>query len=150
MQALSEISSGNLLMDYILTRKIQEAHKLNMKTYVEVLVPENLPISDDDLCTILLNLLDNAIEASSLEENPDIQIMMKCNGDYLVIRILNKTSSDILKENPSLSTTKEDKDFHGQGLNIVRNTVQKNNGIFRYVMEGDYFCVTVMIPLEKY
>ena len=150
MQTLSEISSGNLLMDYILTRKIQEAHKLNIKTYVEVLVPENLPISDDNLCTILLNLLDNAIEASSLEENPDIQIIIKCNGDYLVVRILNKTSSDILKENPSLSTTKEDKDFHGQGLNIVRNTVQKNNGIFRYVMEGDYFCVTVMIPLEKY
>jgi len=150
MQSLSEISSGNLLMDYILTSKIQEAHKLNIKTYVEVLVPENLPISDDNLCTILLNLLDNAIEASTLEENPDIQIIIKCIGDYLIVRILNKTSSDILKENPSLATTKEDKDFHGQGLNIIRDTVRKNNGIFRYTMEGEYFCVTVMIPLEKY
>ena len=147
MQSLSEISSGNLLMDYILTSKIQEAHKLDIKTYVEVLVPENLPISDDNLCTILLNLLDNAIEASSQEENPDIQIIIKCNGNYLICRILNKVSSDILKENPSLATTKEDKDFHGQGLNIVKDTVKKNNGIFRYAIEGDYFCVTVMMPL---
>ena len=66
LSSKQNIHTGNTLMDYIINRKLQEAQKNHIVTCSEILVPSQLPLSDDTLCTILLNLLDNAIEASLL------------------------------------------------------------------------------------
>ncbi|MCF0132035.1 MAG: GHKL domain-containing protein [Pseudobutyrivibrio sp.] len=146
--SLNEINSGNSLMDYILNRKVAQAHKYNIKTYVEVLVPQQMNISEDLLCTILLNLLDNAIEASQREDNPDIQINISYAQSYLVAIIKNKTSSNVLETNPELLTTKSDSTNHGQGMKIIRQSVHRANGILKFSYENGYFVASVMLPIN--
>lgn len=146
---LDEIHTGNTLMDYLLNRKVQEAHKYHIKTYVEVLTPAQLNISEDTLCTILLNLLDNAIEASQHETNPDIHITINCAQNYLVAKISNKATENILNKNPSLVTTKKDFSNHGLGLKIIRQAVRRSNGIFQISNTEGYFTATVMLPITE-
>ena len=105
MSKLTDIQTGNTLIDYLLNRKIQEAQKLHVKTYTEIIIPGQLSINEEVLCTILLNLLDNAIEASKQEDTPDIQIVIKCVQNYLLCKISNKVSSNILSATRSRPPT---------------------------------------------
>ncbi len=144
---ISEIQTGNMLMDYLLNKKVREAKKFHIKTYTEVLVPNQMPVSEDTLCTILLNLLDNAIDASRNEENPDIHISIKCIQNYLICKISNKVSQNVMETNPQFLTTKPDKSNHGLGIKIIKNSVKKCNGILDFSIEKGYFKASVMLPL---
>jgi sensor histidine kinase regulating citrate/malate metabolism len=149
LASISTISTGNVLMDYLLNKKMKETQKYHIKTYTEILVPEQLHVNDDVLCTILLNLLDNAIEASRQEESSDIHITIKCIPDYLICKISNKVNRDILLENPNLHTTKSDPQNHGLGMKIIKDAVDSCNGIFHTSMEDNYFTASVMLPLNN-
>jgi len=140
------IRSNNTLIDHILNTRLEVAHKHNIKTCVEVLLPENLSINEDYFCTILLNLIDNAIEASCQVDNPDILIKLNVKGQYIICNIENKTDAALLLSNTDLKTTKRDKKNHGFGLKIVESTVKKANGIIDIKADGDRFKVSVMIP----
>lgn len=51
LSSFEEIQTGNTLMDYILNQKIQTCRKNNIKVFSEILIPEQLNISEDTLCT---------------------------------------------------------------------------------------------------
>lgn len=145
---ISAISTGNSMIDYILNRKISEAHKVGIKVYSEILLPSELPINDDEFCTIFLNLFNNAFEACQNVKQPDIHIVIKCIKGYLSCEISNKIDDNILASNPTLKTTKSDKSNHGLGLKIVRETLDSNDGIFNTSIEGSYFKAQFMIPMK--
>lgn len=146
---LTDIQTGNALIDYLLNRKIQEAQKFHIKTCTEIIIPAQLSVNEEILCTILLNLLDNAIESSKQEEFPDIQIVMKCVQNYLLCKISNKVSHNILTDNPSLNTTKSDIANHGLGIKIIRSAVESQNGLLNFECEKGYFTATVMLPFTE-
>ncbi len=148
LSSIGEVQTGNTLMDYILNEKIREARKKKLKLCTEILIPANLKLSEDSLCTILLNLLDNAIEASLGEDNPDIRVFIRCTQGYLTIRVKNRISFDVLAENPALASTQKNKSQHGFGIKIIRNTVREQNGILNFDSEGGYFSATVMLPCK--
>lgn len=150
LAALNQIETGNALMDYLLNRKLGEARQHHIRTCTEVVVPTSLTVSEDAFCTILLNLLDNAIEASRKEEDPLLQITIKCVQEYLVCVVRNKVSRDVLAENPDLRTTKADKNAHGFGTKIVSQAVERCDGILNYSMEDGFFTVKVMLPLTHH
>ena len=110
-----------------------------------VLLPSSLSIEENDLCGLLLNLLDNAIDASKKEKDGDIHISIHQVKNYLEIEVKNKCSSDILKNNPLLHTTKSDSRNHGLGLRIIDSIVKKYNGIKNIQMESSYFIVDIML-----
>ncbi|GFP76529.1 sensor histidine kinase [Clostridium fungisolvens] len=147
--AMEEFQTGNKLFDFLLTQKVSEAreHKINVMT--NVLLPSDLPIKDDDICALLLNLVDNAIDASKNEEQGDIHISISVIKNYLQIQIKNKSSIDVLKINKQLKTTKKNKENHGLGLQIIRSIVHKYNGIFKTSMKSNYFVVLVMLQLQN-
>lgn len=142
------IQTGNILIDYIINTRLETARKHDIKTYTEVLIPADLSINEEYFCTILLNLLDNAIEASVKEKNPDIQIQMNVKNNHLVCNIKNKVKNNILDTNPDLTTTKKDKKKHGLGMKIIQDRVRKLNGIFDTYMDSNYFVASLMIPLS--
>lgn len=144
-----EIVTGNRLMDYVLNTKLTEAGKWKIPLKVDALIPGNLSLDDEVLCTILLNLLDNAVEAGSREQDPDIRVVLKCVNDYLVVKIGNRVSENILEKNPYLKTTKEPSGRHGHGIRIVKDLVKKQEGLYEIFMDGNYFVVTVMLPLDQ-
>lgn len=74
--AIEEFQTGNKLIDFLLTQKVSEAHEQKIRVMTNVLLPPDLPIKDDDICALLLNILDNAIDASKHD------IVDKYNGIF--------------------------------------------------------------------
>lgn len=145
-ELMEEFRTGNHMVDYILTTKVAQARSYGIHVMTIALLPEDLAVSERDLCPVLLNLLDNAIEASRRESQKDIHIHIGMAKQYLSIQIKNLTSEDVLKENPELITSKKNKEYHGIGMKIVRQIVANYNGILDVKMDGSYFAVSILLP----
>ncbi len=146
MDALSSVLTGNTLVDYILQTKQKEAEDAGIPLRLSV-APVKLPRVNDDLfCTILLNLLDNAIEASAGEKEPEIQVTLRSQGAYLILQVRNRISRNILLFNPALLTTKKDSLQHGHGVSIVRSAVKELGGMMEIRTDEGYFDVTTALP----
>lgn len=146
---MEEISTGNPTLDLVLTQKIGEARQANINVTTNLTLPPDLPFPDPDLCALLLNLLDNAIDASVREpDRPgarEIVIAIRQTKNFLSIQISNHVSGDVLAENPTLHTTKPDSANHGIGLQVVRSIVDKYDGMLRYDSPQGLFTVSVLL-----
>ena len=91
------------MLDYLLAQKFSEAKNFSIHTYADIILPPELPIESSDLSGLVMNLLDNAIDASKKEKNGDIHIHMHVMKSYLSIQVKNKISEDVLEKNPSFS-----------------------------------------------
>ena len=144
----SKVFTGNSLMDHILNKKLREAREKKINTVVDTEVQKNIPVDDEMICTVLLNLLDNAIEASVLEKEPEIRVSLKHIQNYFVIKVSNFISDDVVKNNPNLSTSKTDKKIHGYGIKIIKEMIKKTDGLFKITSENNCFTFMVMFPLS--
>ena len=114
---VTEIVSNNIVLNYLLNRKINECRNngIDMGCYVL----GNIECIDDmDLYILLENLCDNAIEAAGQCNNSTIRLQISEDKDKLYIDIGNTTSGNVLKSNPDMNTTKKDKDLHGFGIQL--------------------------------
>lgn len=68
---------------------------------------------------------------------------------YFYCEIKNYVTKNVLAANPSLDTTKNDKDMHGFGLKIVRKTLEQANGILNLSVDQSYFKAAFMLPILK-
>ncbi len=146
MEEISDVSTGNAMIDYIINRKIIDVRKQNIRIYTEVMLPKDLSVDEERFCTIFLNLFNNAVEACENIDSPDIHIVLKCVKNYLCCEIRNKVNQDVFSANPELKTTKKDKKNHGLGLKIVKETIKECDGIFNTSLEGNYFVSQFMMP----
>lgn len=69
---LEEFNTGNKFVDYLLTQKANEAKDSNIKFMADVQLPPEISIEENDLCSLLMNLMDNAIDACRKEKDGDI------------------------------------------------------------------------------
>ena len=109
---VTEIVSNNIVLNYLLNRKINECRDngIDMGCYV---LGNIEGIDDMDLYILLENLCDNAIEAARQCDNSTIRLQISENNDRLYIDIGNTTMFNVLKSNPDMNTTKKDKEIHG-------------------------------------
>ena len=85
------IRTGNRMADAILNSKLSLAMEKQIRVKAEAQIPVSLTISELDLCTVISNLLDNAIDACMelpVEERL-IRIYMEMKGSYLYFSIIN-------------------------------------------------------------
>ncbi|MCU6735997.1 GHKL domain-containing protein [Diplocloster agilis] len=139
------IWTDNEFVDMILNSKLLEAEKLGINININV---DKITFSDNnyDLCLILGNLLDNAIEASSqVNDNKWICITILKNNNIMNINISNNYSISPVEKNGKLYTTKLDKRSHGLGLDSVKQLVEKNEGVFNYKYENNIFEANVTL-----
>lgn len=134
--------TGNKLVDAILSTKIGFAEAQNIPVRVRANLPETLAVDGGSLCCVLSNLLDNAIEASLREAEPEITVQLQLQKNYLVILIANKIADDVLRKNPELRSSKKDLEQHGYGLKNVRSSIRRCNGMIRMDCEDGRFIVT--------
>ena len=90
------VKTGNPMADAILNSKISLARSKGIPVRADASVPVKLNISELDLCVILGNLFDNAIEASLAlpEEERLIRVYMDMKGTQLYISCTNFTAAD--------------------------------------------------------
>lgn len=142
---MEEFQTGNTLVDFLLTQKVNEARQKNIRVMTSVAPLSKLTVREEDLCALLANLLDNAIEASVGRSDGDVQLFLDRVKGYLRIRVRNRADEMVLRENPSLRTTKEDRERHGIGLSVVRSITAKYQGSFEAQWDNGYFCATAML-----
>lgn len=116
--------TGNYIADAILTEKQLNAPD-DISIEFEGIVPSF--IDNIDLCTVLSNALDNAVEACCLcSGEKTIRVYSGFKHGYFILKIKNPTVNDI--EKSRLETTKDDTVNHGFGLFNIRKTVEKYDG----------------------
>lgn len=137
----SYINLDNPVIDYLINSKIEAANNksINVKALVEAdaAVPK---INECELCSIVGNILDNAIE--NTKPNGDIVINIRKQKGYFNILVKNSVDniSDI-----DLKTTKKDEDNHGMGLSIINECISKYNGMLDMYDEDNMFCVSAYL-----
>ena len=141
------IKTGNSMADAILNSKISLARSKKIEVKADAHIPFKLKTSEIDLCVIIGNLFDNAIEASlSLpEEQRLIRVYMDMKNTQLYISFTNFTSGKKLKKQGGrFSTTKGD--GHGFGLVRIDNIINRLNGYISRNSEDGAFTTEILIP----
>ncbi len=143
----SYVKSGNLILDAILNSKISLAKKKNIKIVCKADVSNTISLRDVDLCVILGNLLDNAIEASELIPIEDrfIRIYITILKKQLYISIQNSAREDLTFNEKNYISTKRGN--HGFGMKRVKILVEKYNGYLNLQNESGIFASEVTIPI---
>ena len=138
------------IIDAVINSKVLYAERCNITVNVSTSYPIYVAIRQTDVCALLVNLIDNAIEACNKVENPDqryINIGISTIGEMIVIKIENSYDfkSSILKSGGELRTTKENADLHGYGIKIVKSIVEKYNGSLEIEHYDDCFIAIAML-----
>lgn len=141
------IKTGNPMADAILNSKISLARSKNITVHVDAYIPVKLKMSELDLCCILGNLFDNAIEASLAlpEDQRMIRVYMDMKGTQLYISFTNFTATKKLtKIGGRFKTTKGE--GHGFGLIRIDNIVERLGGYLSRNSEDGAFTTEILIP----
>ena len=140
--------SGNLQLDSILNAKLAIAEKGHIRIHCDASIPPQLHVSDLDLCVILGNLLDNAIESCRKIKDPDerfIRVYIGILKKQLYISITNATSETVKQRTDHYFTTK--RGDHGHGLKRVDQVVKKYDGYLNRQNEPGVFATEIVLPL---
>jgi sensor histidine kinase regulating citrate/malate metabolism len=138
--------TGNTAIDAVLSRLNETAIASDIQISYECTLMEKLPITLFELCTILFNLIQNAIEACEKnQEGKEISVTMYPFGDRLYIVVKNSVENDVQIEQERLITSKTDKKNHGIGSRNVRLVTQKYNGALNYFCENGWFSAEILI-----
>lgn len=141
------VKTGNAMADAILNSKISLAKSKHIPVQADAHIPVELKMSALDLCVILGNLFDNAIEASlSLpEEERMIRVYMDMKGTQLYISFTNFTAGGKLaKAGGRFQTTKGE--GHGFGLVRIDAIVERLDGYLSRNSEEGAFTTEILIP----
>ena len=129
---------SNKIIDAILYNKLMLAKSYQIKTSVQVIVPETIQIKPIDIMAIYTNLLDNAIEACLKidEKERFIEINSMIKSNYLIIKNINSKDPSKHIDLNNLKTSKLDQVHHGLGSQIIKKTCDDNNGALKIIDNG--------------
>ena len=141
------VKTGNAMADAILNSKISLAKSREIPVHVDAHIPVKLTMSELDLCCILGNLFDNAIEASLAlpQEQRMIRVYMDMKGTQLYISFTNFTADKKrLKSGKVFRTTKGE--GHGFGLIRIDAIIERLDGYLSRNSEDGAFTTEILIP----
>ena len=134
----------NEVANAVVSAKAEEMERNGLIRDLQITLPPELPVADTDLCALLGNALDNAMEAAA--KAGDKKIFMRCRTDkgMLMLKVRNALAGD---EREDLSTTKPDQMHHGLGLAGMREIAARYGGILETSTDGGCFELLVCLPL---
>lgn len=141
------VKTGNAMTDAILNSKISLALSRGIPVTADAHIPVKLRLSELDLCSIVGNLFDNAIEASLAlpEEQRLIRVYMDMKGPQLYISFTNFTAA---KKLPKLlgrfATTRGE--GRGLGLARIQSIIEKCGGYADFNSEDGAFTAEILLP----
>lgn len=144
------IKTGNVMMDAILNSKLSLAKNRHIAVNAKAVVPAKLTISEVDLCVILGNLLDNAMEAclKMQEEKRFIRVYIDMMKGQLYIYVMNALSGTP-KRFGKIYLTAKDGSKHGFGLLRIDRVVEKYHGYLERQHEEGVFATEILLPLPE-
>ena len=137
------VRTGNRMADAILNSKLSVAAGKQIQVKADAKVPVALSISELDLCVLIGNLLDNAIDAC-MELPPErrlIRIYMEMKGNYLYLSLTNTAGG---RKKRTFRSTKGE--GHGLGIARADAVVKKYGGYLTRASEDEAFSTEVLLP----
>ena len=143
--------TGNGIADALLTEKQQKAFAYNSTISFDGCIPQE-GLAPTDICVILGNTLDNAIEACAklpLEVAKIISISCQCNSGFLFLTIRNPIAQTVNIKNNFILTTKKNKTLHGFGLYSLNTIVKNYDGDMQLKTQDNTFTIDITLCLSS-
>lgn len=142
--------TGNVIIDALLDDKSENAEKAGATIAFEGSVPSS-GISNADLCIIIANAVDNAVEACAADESPaekEIRLNSVVRQGYLFFSITNPVCKPVtVKGKNSIATSKSDREHHGYGISNIVRTAEKYEGEVDITVQDSIFRLEVQVHL---
>lgn len=145
---LNKISTGNFVADAIINNKAVIAAQSGNKIQFDGQFPAE-GLADEDICTILANALDNAIEAvAKIEDESTITVEAVIRNKNFILNISNPVIENIkIGKNNSIKTTKKNRNEHGIGTKNIIKVVNKYNGAMVIECDNKIFSINIRLQL---
>lgn len=139
--------TGNIGIDAILNSKISLAIHNGIPVDYKATVPEKTTVTDIDLCVVLGNLIDNAVESCMKveKEKQFIRLYIGRFKEQLYISVSNATNEKVRKLDEEYITNKRGN--HGHGLKRINLIVEKYEGYINRKNEAGVFVTEIMLPM---
>ena len=137
------VQSGNEMLDVILNSKLSAADDAGIAVKIaRMKAPDKLPLTDAELCSLVMNLLDNAVEGASAPgvERPYIKLDFSVKEHFFAISCKNSTTMEHIQ--------KETAPGRGLGLKIIKQIVARYDDLLETEYGTDYYSVKLAIPLD--
>ena len=146
---LAEFRCPNPLITSVITHQMNSALAAGVTLDVIAAVPETVGVADDDLCSLLSNMLDNGVEGCLRAGRDIVKATLHTDKGCLFITVTNPADEAALRENPGFASTKEHPDGHGFGIPIIRSIVEKYDGAVTFTLEDGWFTADAMLYMTE-
>ena len=143
--------TGDETADYLINSKTAAAEAADIRFQAQVEFPRHTNIRSVDLCAILGNLLDNAIEAA--RQAPEgsertVSLTIRRIHQMLVIKVENSFAAAPVQENGELKTTQTEGGLHDWGLKRAQTAAEKDDGMVQTSVSGEIFRAVATLSYE--
>ena len=141
----------NIAVNAMLQDAASRAEAAGIEFAAAAVLPRELPIPEADLCALLMNMLDNAVEGAS--RTPDgqrrrIHVQLRASGGFLAISCVNSFDGRVnTDERGAPLTTKPDPEYHGFGLSQMRAVAEKYGSILDLSWDRAEFTVQTALKI---
>lgn len=145
---LDMVDTNNDVVNAIFNAKYYEAIKNDVLVVLKINDLSDIKISDNDIVTILSNLLDNAIEAAKQCDigKRIVKIKMLYEDAVLSIAVSNSYKAElVLTEDGYIRTTKKDREEHVWGMRNVVATLEKYNAEYIIDYKNGEFVFSIIM-----
>ena len=143
------VKSGNAITDVVLSEYAQYCSKDGIAFESRFVYPDELDLDVFDMCVVLSNALQNALESSKSQEKSRIVISSSVKDRIFIAKIKNRIAAKVDINEDGLVNSTKDASGHGYGLKNIRNIARKYNGDIEILQEesdeGLWFKLNVMM-----
>lgn len=145
------VDTGDEFLDLLVSEKLECAIKKGIHIEVLLKLPEKQIMQSMDMCVIMGNALDNAIEGAQDDKRRKecyIEIKGKEIESFYLIQIVNSTTKSVeILDNEFILTSKSNKSMHGIGIISIKETLKKYNGQMTIEWKDYRFTLSILIPM---
>lgn len=139
------LKTGNVSLDAILSAKLAQAKSEDIAVTIKANVSDKLTLTDVELCIIIANLLDNAIEACmDVDSERFMRIYIAMKGKMLYFSMLNSAGEKKSKKGGIFVSNKAG--IHGFGLRRAEAIIEEHGGWCKYNSEDGAFTSEFLVP----
>ncbi len=146
------LNTGNLVIDSIISEKLLNAQRNECLITHEIIISKDLNIDSIDLCIILGNALDNALDEclriTDKEIKKEVKLKIINKDNQIFISVVNPFEGIIDIKDNNILTKKYDNENHGFGLKNIEHTVEKYNGNINIFTEANLFYLNIAIKIS--
>ena len=140
--------SENMVVNAVAGHYLNLAKTQGIRTEAEIKAGADVPMKDEELCILLTNLLENALEACGKMDASAarfISFRLTATGEHITISCRNSTDTVLDADHKTLPSSKSDAENHGMGIAAVRRVVEKHCGVMDIGCKDGCFTVDIAV-----